>query len=56
MSPVDGRQSAEATLAAKMVQQHLPIEQLNKLKEEAYLAGSERSRQRQHDRGKILAR
>jgi acetyl-CoA carboxylase carboxyltransferase component len=32
------------------------LEQLAKRKEEAYLAGSERSRQRQHDRGKMLAR
>jgi acetyl-CoA carboxylase carboxyltransferase component len=32
------------------------IDELNKRKEEALLAGSERSRTRQHDRGKLLAR
>jgi acetyl-CoA carboxylase carboxyltransferase component len=32
------------------------IEALNKRKEEALLAGSERARKRQHDRGKLLAR
>ena len=32
------------------------LEQLNKRKEEAYLAGSERARQKQHEQGKMLAR
>jgi acetyl-CoA carboxylase carboxyltransferase component len=32
------------------------LEELHKRKEEAYLAGSERARQRQHEQGKLLAR
>ncbi len=32
------------------------LDQLAKRKEEAYVAGSDRARQRQHDRGKLLAR